>query len=330
MVADKIVSPDDNLTISVAGNVYVGSMEEENRIATMADVGTGSGSGRTGATGPIGPTGPAGETGPTGPAGDSANTGDITFDGVKIIGAGTASGDNFGNGTLELVPDSNLYAANQYLIIDPTAPGHIHIRAGGVQDSSNAELILGGEETNVKILDSLDQVILSGAGGVFLSNNASESQVATLGNLDGFASSSDFPNGAWTEYYPTWTAESGQPFLGNGTLVGRYKQLGKTVFFNMKLLYGTTTTGAGAAWMFTLPVTAYDTNYHFTGLVSNTGGAYYAAVGAGAYQNSTTYFSLLTPADAATTTTWSAVTAANPFGLGSTDFLTVSGSYEAA
>ena len=82
----------------------------------------------------------------------ASNTGDITFDGVQVIGAGTASGDGYGLGTLELVPDGNI-TSDQYLIIDPTAPNHIHIRAGGTQDASNADLFLGGERNNVHISD---------------------------------------------------------------------------------------------------------------------------------------------------------------------------------
>lgn len=85
--------------------------------------------------------------------GGNANTGDVTFDGVKIIGAGTASGDGAGYSTLELVPDNSLYNNNQYLVIDPTFPSHIHIRAGGTQDASNAELFLGGEKNHVRIND---------------------------------------------------------------------------------------------------------------------------------------------------------------------------------
>lgn len=85
--------------------------------------------------------------------GGNANTGDITFDGIKIIGAGTASGDGNGYSTLELVPDQNLYANHQYIIVDPTQPSHIHIRAGGPQDSSNAELYLGSEKNYVRVND---------------------------------------------------------------------------------------------------------------------------------------------------------------------------------
>ena len=89
--------------------------------------------------------------------GGNANTGDITFDGVQIIGAGTAAGDGSGSGTIELVPDGDLNS-DQYLIIDPTAPNHIHIRAGGTQDASTADLILGAENTNVLVSDTGDYV----------------------------------------------------------------------------------------------------------------------------------------------------------------------------
>lgn len=97
------------------------------------------------------------------PVGNGAgDTGLITFDGVKIIGAGTASSDGEGNGTIELVPDNDLYDIligsgygdhGQYLIIDPTIPGDIHIRAGGPIDQAAARLVLGGEKANVTVRD---------------------------------------------------------------------------------------------------------------------------------------------------------------------------------
>jgi len=90
----------------------------------------------------------------------SSGTGDVTFSGIKIIGAGTASGDGNGYSTLELVPDNDLYAGNQYLIIDPTAPSHIHIRAGGTQDNSSAQLYLGGENSHVMIGAGIDPPVI--------------------------------------------------------------------------------------------------------------------------------------------------------------------------
>jgi hypothetical protein len=55
------------------------------------------------------------------------------------------------------VPDAGL-DSDQYLIIDPTAPNHIHIRAGGTLDASTADLIMGGENTNLLVSDTGDYV----------------------------------------------------------------------------------------------------------------------------------------------------------------------------
>jgi hypothetical protein len=101
-------------------------------------------------------------------SGGTANTGDITFDGVKIIGAGTASGDGYGNATIDLVPDADLltnqYHEDQYIVIDPTAPNHIHVRAGGDQDDSNADLFLGAELNNVQVSDQSREVAVHTRG----------------------------------------------------------------------------------------------------------------------------------------------------------------------
>lgn len=87
-------------------------------------------------------------------SGGAANTGSITFEGVSIIGGGDGSGDGFGNGTIELVPDEGFYENGQYLVVDPTVPNHIHIRAGGTQDNSSADLFLGAEMNHVRVRDN--------------------------------------------------------------------------------------------------------------------------------------------------------------------------------
>lgn len=63
------------------------------------------------------------------------------------------SGDGNGYDTLQLHPDTSLSSYDQYLVIDPTSPGHIHIRAGGTQDASSAELYLGAEKNYVRVID---------------------------------------------------------------------------------------------------------------------------------------------------------------------------------
>lgn len=67
------------------------------------------------------------------------------------------SSDGDGNDTFKIVPDADL-TTDQYLIIEPTqgptGPGHIHIRAGGTIDDSNADLLLGGERNKIQISDT--------------------------------------------------------------------------------------------------------------------------------------------------------------------------------
>jgi hypothetical protein len=110
-------------------------------------------------------------------SGSTADTGQITFLGVYIIGAGGGSGDGAGNGTIKLMPDEDLvqqqYHEDQYLIIDPTSPNHIHIRAGGVQDASTADLFLGAERNNVIVSDGYNNVKI---------NSTPDSIVNTYGN----------------------------------------------------------------------------------------------------------------------------------------------------
>jgi hypothetical protein len=79
-----------------------------------------------------------------------------------IQNVANGSGDGSGNDTIKIVPDSSL-DNDQYIIIDPTfgSPNHIHIRAGGQQDSSSADLILGGERTHVRLSDTDGAVYVS-------------------------------------------------------------------------------------------------------------------------------------------------------------------------
>ena len=82
----------------------------------------------------------------------------------RVYGSDADAGDGSGADTIKLIPDAEILAngSNQYLIIDPTGgdPGHIHIRAGGPQDASAADLYLGGGLTCVSVSDTSDSVII--------------------------------------------------------------------------------------------------------------------------------------------------------------------------
>lgn len=75
---------------------------------------------------------------------------DISKD-SSILFVANSSGDGFGYSTIELRPDSST-TQDQYIIIDPTFPNHIHMRAGGTQDNSQTDLFIGGESSHFRVL----------------------------------------------------------------------------------------------------------------------------------------------------------------------------------
>jgi hypothetical protein len=79
------------------------------------------------------------------------------------------------NNTIHLIPSTNYGGNNhQFIVIDPTAPNHIHVRAGGTIDNSDAELFLGGENTGVQVSDSEDTTFIRANSHVWtFANNAS-------------------------------------------------------------------------------------------------------------------------------------------------------------
>lgn len=106
----------------------------------------------------------------------SVSNGTLTVNGTPVSGGGgssnsisdangsiaivaNSSGDGAGLSTIELIPDNNVPYSDQKIVIDPTAPNHIHIRAGGQQDNSSAMLFLGGEKNHVSVEDNVGVTI---------------------------------------------------------------------------------------------------------------------------------------------------------------------------
>jgi hypothetical protein len=93
----------------------------------------------------------------------------------EITSVGNSSGDGNGYATLQLKPDSNV-GGDSYLIIDPTAPNHIHIRAGGAQDNSGAQLFLGGENSYFLVENGANS-------NVYVASNSNQWKFDTTGIL---------------------------------------------------------------------------------------------------------------------------------------------------
>lgn len=95
-----------------------------------------------------------------------------------LFGSNADSGDGVGLDTIKLVPDANAYnnGSQQYLIVDPTTPNHIHLRAGGTIDNSGAHLYIGGENSNLNIPAGSNPP-------VYINSNSNVWQFGTNGSL---------------------------------------------------------------------------------------------------------------------------------------------------
>lgn len=125
---------------------------------------------------------------------------------------------------------------------------------------------------------------------------------------------------AWTSYTPTWSGT-----IGNGTITGRYRKLGRLVHFYVRVVWGGTTSHAAATQTLTLPFTAATPGSGFIGPIGVTG---QRDISAGA--NSCRWLTLTDTTHAtAVDSAGIAITNTVPFTWADTDEWFISGTYEA-
>ena len=93
-----------------------------------------------------------------------------------------------------------------------------------------------------------------------------------LPDADKFTEVSNFMTAetdVWTNYSPTY----GNLTIGNGTVVCKYKRIGKTIYLRWFFTWGSSSTSAAGFWSISLPVAALDLGF--------TGGAYITDFGVG-------------------------------------------------
>jgi hypothetical protein len=151
--------------------------------------------------------------------------------------------------------------------------------------------------------------------------------LSITGSLSGSVNGATIDNTAWTSYSVSWSSQSNpQPVLGNGSLTGFYKVIGKTVFVRVKLNWGTTTSGGTGDWRFSLPINAASSDgVQFPCSMLDNGVNWYAGIVNGTYTGAVDKSSIITTASPA-----GAITANIPFTWGNLDSLQFNGSYESA
>jgi hypothetical protein len=88
---------------------------------------------------------------------------------------------------------------------------------------------------------------------------------------------------AWTSYTPVWTASGTNPVIGNGTIEGYYKLIGKTCFVRGNIAMGSTTTFGSGEWYVSMPFTAKHADaILLTATLLDNGSAWYNATMVGA------------------------------------------------
>lgn len=129
---------------------------------------------------------------------------------------------------------------------------------------------------------------------------------------------------AWTSYTPTWTGATTNPVMNNGTIVGAYRQVGKTVNFRIVITMGTTTTYGSGAYSVSLPVTAVDARVTHNGTIRQ------AATTPIFGEQATTTTLQLRIITTGTGATFTNMVQGTPVTLASTNVIALSGTYEAA
>lgn len=160
---------------------------------------------------------------------------------------------------------------------------------------------------------------LVAGSGIALANNSGEGATPTV----------SIESTAWTSYTPSLATNGGTITLGDGSITGAYKLIGKTCHFRAKFTVGSTTSIGANEILIGLPVQAASSEYTFSGAALDNGVSWYEITGVGLYIGSTTQFAMVVK-NASTGSSSQGVSSTIPITFGSGDYITISGTYEAA
>ena len=71
----------------------------------------------------------------------------------------------------------------------------------------------------------------------------------------------------WASYSPIWYSTGSTPTIGNGTLTGRYQNIGATIVGEIRLVFGSTTNRGSGTYRFSIPTPGVAENYQPIGQV---------------------------------------------------------------
>jgi hypothetical protein len=253
----------------------------------------------------------------------SAHTAATAAHGATGAVVGTTNVQTLDNKTLTTPKILQIYEPTFGLLslqMNPIASAVNYVAVIGAATGGAVSLAAGGTDTNIGInlfskgtgAVTLNGIVATDISSVQTLTNKKLSTGSTVG-----AATTDI-SGSWVNWTPTLNGIT----IGNGTVVAKYMQVGKIVHFRFELTLGTTTTLAGANG-FTLPVGCVSYRWRFNGEASDIGVNAYPIIGRVAIATSVVsliYQNGLIDAN---------FTSTAPFTAGSTDVISIAGSYEA-
>ena len=144
-------------------------------------------------------------------------------------------------------------------------------------------------------------------------------------NLDYLKASADVSDayGVWQDYTPTM----GNVTVGDGTLLGRYAQVGNLVAYSVEFTLGSTSAITGIIQVHAPVTPKGDVRFQVNAELKQNGGSVYPTSGALAASTNSNINAMNT---SGTYATFSGTSATVPFTWGSGDRVVVTGVYEAA
>lgn len=131
-------------------------------------------------------------------------------------------------------------------------------------------------------------------------------------------------------YTPTWTGQTTNPALGDGSIIGEYFVMGKLVTVHVLLTIGSTTTLGTGYWLFGLPpgYPVKNNGRTYMGITQcrDAGTNSYPRMAQAAYSLGATVVRNFVQLDSATNV--SSLDATTPFGWGNADSITFQITYE--
>ena len=206
-----------------------------------------------------------------------------------------SSSDNGSSDTIKIVPDSVLiglqYHEDQFLVIDPTGPNHIHIRAGGEIDSSSADLILGGERNQVLVSDTNREVKVGTAkqetintylntntenSTLFITDMSADISYGARVNIDGLDFTVDSITGDTPSAGLMTVSAGGATFTGGQTYTFVFDGNGDNewTFGTDGYLYGPVNGNLGVASIYGLPNTPLEVDSQHSVVLKGYNGEY--------------------------------------------------------